>query len=156
MCFKIIKQRSLNTKERAEYEKCCNAAIGRESWLDRSMQTFIAAGQWDIEVTYEVAFQEADPQMVNLVKLGYFHAIVCEDQDILVLGARKVIMKLNYGKWKYGKSECDFVDSSAWSDNVPMPKCDTACDKKRCSECGPAVGTFHFVHHVTLSHIIIY
>ena len=90
---------------------------------------------------------EADAQIAHLCRLNLFDFAICNDQDIAVYGAERILFKLGYrgnkgcaDSKKYAVNVGDLMDLSEWQG--VLKKCGDDCtgETGTCDQCGCAVG----------------
>lgn len=103
------------------YQKLCRKAVGRTPWLERAL--FRKLLGWNspsrsMVVTAEVALGEADPQIINLLKLRLYDFAIVNDYDYTLYGYAGIFLyKLFYRQhgWKqYAAGEGDIIDMTTW------------------------------------------
>jgi exonuclease-1 len=133
-----------NKDERKQYTKLCPMAVAREVWLENALCERLVAHAKEahrkMNVSWEVALYEADAQLAHLYRLQRVDFIISEDQDIAVYGGTRVFFKLNSWPLKYNIRTGDFLDTTSWLDNEPMPRCGADCEDSKCKKCSCAVG----------------
>jgi hypothetical protein len=134
--------------QKKEYTKKCNAAVGREPWLENAL--FNKLLEWNVaspkmKVTRAKALGEADPQIIHLLNLKHYDFAIVNDWDYALYGFCHVFMyKLFYRShhWKaYQPGDGDVLDLTSWKGKLGrcgLPGC--TADQKNCSTCGAAIG----------------
>ena len=144
-CAKLVKARAILAEQGVCFTRARSTRIfaEREQWLERAIcDTFSdwAKGSNGMQVRWEVALFEADPQLAFLQVTGRVLAVICEDVDMMIYGATRCIFKLRYRQhdWDYAPAECDWCDTRTWVGKM-QPCIAEGCPDGQCLLCGCAV-----------------